>query len=530
MALSANDLKLLRSIVELGQRIEKIWPSNEAQKLLIDLKAAIASCSSAEAESLSRLSAHDRHLSSEMTSRHLLTILVPFERLLGRTLRDDEIFIQENDGSPDLVARDTRPLVVVADHIRSAFNVGAILRTAEALGAERAVLTGYSPTPDDEKTARTSMGAQLSLPWTSRTKTREAIDELKNEGYSIIALETAEDAQDIDTFEWPERSALILGNERFGIDHETLASVDHLVRIPLHGIKNSLNVGIACGIAIQAYRRCIDIRAKKSAPDSKLTVHPIGFFRCSSLHPYEARRQGSDNHSNAVGIIEFNGGQNFQQALKDLEGFERVWLIYQFHRNQSWKPQVIPPRGPRIKRGVFATRSPYRPNPIGLSCVRLEKIEGLKVFVSEFDLLDGSPVLDIKPYLPYADAFANARAGWTTALDEQLHEVRFSTDAENQLQWLESQGVTQIRDFLRAQLEYAPLDEQRKRVAKDPQSSAQFVIAYRTWRATFSLAQESATIEVIAIHSGYSDLERRDLEHDKYSDKTLHQAFVDRFT
>jgi tRNA-Thr(GGU) m(6)t(6)A37 methyltransferase TsaA len=101
--------------------------------------------------------------------------------------------------------------------------------------------------------------------------------------------------------------------------------------------------------------------------------------------------------------------RNFEQALKDLEGFERIWVIYLFHLNDSWKPMVTPPRNKGKKVGVFASRSPHRPNGIGLSCVTLNRIEGLNIYISNSDILDGSPVLDIKPYLPWSDSFPDSK-------------------------------------------------------------------------------------------------------------------------
>lgn len=107
------------------------------------------------------------------------------------------------------------------------------------------------------------------------------------------------------------------------------------------------------------------------------------------------------------------------ESLQDLEGFDRVWLIYHLHRSEGWRARVKPPRGPRRARGLFATRSPHRPNPIGLSCVRLVSVDGpgRRVVVADVDLLDGTPILDLKPYVPYADAFPDARAGWVDEVD-----------------------------------------------------------------------------------------------------------------
>ena len=103
-------------------------------------------------------------------------------------------------------------------------------------------------------------------------------------------------------------------------------------------------------------------------------------------------------------------------ALRDLDGFDRVWLITHLHLNPSWGPLVRPPRG-GVRRGVLATRSPHHPNPIGLSAVHLDRIEGAVLHIRGLDLIDGTPVLDIKPYVPYCDAFPQSAAGWVDELD-----------------------------------------------------------------------------------------------------------------
>jgi len=104
------------------------------------------------------------------------------------------------------------------------------------------------------------------------------------------------------------------------------------------------------------------------------------------------------------------------EAFRDLAGFERIWLIFAFHRSQGWKTEVRPPRAGG-KRSVLATRSPHRPNAIGLSAVRLLSVETGALRVHGIDLLDGTPILDIKPYVPYADAFPGSVAGWIDAID-----------------------------------------------------------------------------------------------------------------
>lgn len=121
------------------------------------------------------------------------------------------------------------------------------------------------------------------------------------------------------------------------------------------------------------------------------------------------------------GTIVFNPEFRNADALRGLEGFSHIWIIWEFSEavREEWSPTVRPPRlGGNTRLGVFATRSPFRPNPIGLSCVRLEKVElsspnGPVLHVSGADLMDGTPIYDIKPYIPYTDCQPDATAGFT---------------------------------------------------------------------------------------------------------------------
>ena len=101
----------------------------------------------------------------------------------------------------------------------------------------------------------------------------------------------------------------------------------------------------------------------------------------------------------------------FTPALDDLEGFERIWLIYWMDRSLRFQLSVVPYRD-RRERGLFATRAPSRPNPIGLSVVRLLRREGAILHVADVDMLDGTPLLDVKPYVPAFDAHSSSKAGW----------------------------------------------------------------------------------------------------------------------
>jgi tRNA-Thr(GGU) m(6)t(6)A37 methyltransferase TsaA len=118
--------------------------------------------------------------------------------------------------------------------------------------------------------------------------------------------------------------------------------------------------------------------------------------------------------------------KRYAKGLKDLGGFERIWLIFLFHRSKPHK-MMVPPFMDKTPRGLFSTRSPSRPNPIGISCVRLRKVEGNVLHVSELDILDGAPLLDIKPYQP-SDCFPNIRLGWMDKVwkDRPASDGRFT--------------------------------------------------------------------------------------------------------
>ena len=128
------------------------------------------------------------------------------------------------------------------------------------------------------------------------------------------------------------------------------------------------------------------------------------------------------------GTVVFEPEYRDSEALRGLEGFSHLWLIWQFSGavREIWSPTVRPPRlGGNARLGVFATRSPFRPNPLGLSCVKLEAIEkhpadGTVLIVSGVDLMDGTPIYDVKPYLPYADCIPEARGGFAASAPEPL--------------------------------------------------------------------------------------------------------------
>ena len=138
---------------------------------------------------------------------------------------------------------------------------------------------------------------------------------------------------------------------------------------------------------------------------------PIGVIRT----PFSEQRETPIQPAYAQGVrgtLEVDPA--YREALADLDGFERIWVIYRFDRAKAFQPLVVPYRD-AVVRGLFATRAPSRPNPIGLSVLRLLGIDGTVVHVTDVDVLDGTPLLDIKPYVPAFDAFPDAAAGWLDA-------------------------------------------------------------------------------------------------------------------
>ncbi len=246
------------------------------------------------------------------------------------------------------------------------------------------------------------------------------------------------------------------------------------------------------------------------------SIHPIGTFHSDAKYPYDVPRQGAVAER-SLGVIRLLSGFHFEEALTDLDGFDTIWIVFLFHQNKDWHPMVRPPRHTERKVGLFATRSPYRPNPIGISAVHLERICGLEIWISRHDLLDGTPILDIKPYLPYADSFPNASLGWTEEKTELEFQVIFSETAEAQLQWRETHGVSCIRQFLLTQLGYDPLNSDRHRFVDS-------ALAYRTWRAVFTVV-DKRVVSVQQILSGYSPEELASPD-DPYHDKAIHREYI----
>lgn len=164
-----------------------------------------------------------------------------------------------------------------------------------------------------------------------------------------------------------------------------------------------------------------------------MEILPIAVIRTEFPEKFGIPRQ-SGLASSLRGRIVFNEGYKDPSALRGLESFSHLWLIWEFssNRHSDWHPTVRPPRlGGNATMGVFATRSPFRPNPLGLSCVELDRIEystaeGPIIYVRGADLMDGTPIYDIKPYIRYADSRPDAVCGYADEIPQKTLEVVMS--------------------------------------------------------------------------------------------------------
>jgi tRNA-Thr(GGU) m(6)t(6)A37 methyltransferase TsaA len=230
-------------------------------------------------------------------------------------------------------------------------------------------------------------------------------------------------------------------------------------------------------------------------------LRPIGFARTPFKDKKDAPRQSAV--SDASGTIELEDTAEMRDALADLATWTHIWIVYVFHeRGEGWSPKVQPPRS-EVTRGVLATRSPHRPNPIGLSAVRLDRIDGCTLHVTGVDMIDGTPVLDIKPYVPYTDAIDEASDGWLRADPEPPWSVEWAERASEQVAWLASQGV-ELREPIEKSLALGPEPHAYRRIKKDGGvgGKAAWQLAIKDWRARFEI-RENRTLRVLELRSGW---------------------------
>ena len=230
--------------------------------------------------------------------------------------------------------------------------------------------------------------------------------------------------------------------------------------------------------------------------ERRLTLTPIGIVRSPFTEKMQAPRQPNTPQAKA-GTIELFAGHDFEHALEDLLTFRYIWLLFWFDQSEGWRPKVLPPRSEK-RRGVFATRSPHRPNPIGMSLVELTGIDGLVLSVEGLDLLDGTPLFDIKPYIPYADSRGDADHGWLEATDPKpSFGVEFSEAARTALALLQGFGI-ELEAPIRQVLELGPEPHPYRRIRKTEDGAC---LSLKDFRVSFTSAGRSIVVTEIA--TGY---------------------------
>jgi 23S rRNA (guanosine2251-2'-O)-methyltransferase len=247
-ALSSDQIKKLRSLLELSLQIETQNETGAFDSAQLEkLSHLLLELNNENLCELKRLAEIPKHFSSGMTLRHFTNLMIPLERLLDRALRDDDFLTQTTDHPEKVPAR--RPIYFVLDNIRSAFNVGSIFRLADCVGACEIFLCGYTPGPEQEAVVKTALSANKYVSSRHCENVEEALIYLKSKSIRIVALETVEKSTSLFSTRIQGPTAFLVGNERFGLNYSLLKEVDEVRHIPLHGVKNSLNVAQALSVA-----------------------------------------------------------------------------------------------------------------------------------------------------------------------------------------------------------------------------------------------------------------------------------------
>jgi tRNA G18 (ribose-2'-O)-methylase SpoU len=241
-----------------AQAIEEVWDDPVARQRAV-LACRLWLSRQEQVPHLHKLAAL---LDPAMDRRALAALLAPIERAVARRRVTDVDILEADAPTADAVGN-PMPLTVVVDCLRSAFNLGGIFRTAECLGVSRLWLCGYTADPMQAQVAQAAMGTERLVAWQAWPRVGDALAALRGEGVACVALETVREAVAPDAYAWPFPCALLLGNERFGLDPETLRQADGVVRIPVHGRKNSLNVVTAFAVCGYAVRRAWDAGGRR---------------------------------------------------------------------------------------------------------------------------------------------------------------------------------------------------------------------------------------------------------------------------
>lgn len=232
------------------------------------------------------------------------------------------------------------------------------------------------------------------------------------------------------------------------------------------------------------------------------SIEPIAIIRTPFKEKFGTPRQPGLTPS-AVATIEFHDGFANSEAIRGLEEFSHLWLVFAFHLNwnEGWKPTVRPPRlGGNTRIGVYATRSPFRPNPLGLSAVKILAIkeDGAKISIDVEgpDLIDGTPIFDIKPYIAYSDAIPDAQSSFASVAPPPLLQVVFSEEAQKQLEVYRDASPKLERLLVEAlQLDPRPAYKQKEADNRD------YWTLIGGYDVRWSTAGQNLTVQTIQIKS-----------------------------
>lgn len=199
-------------------------------------------------------------------------------------------------------------------------------------------------------------------------------------------------------------------------------------------------------------------RYEQPKMNDQIVLEPIGHLRSCYPEKFGTPRQPG-LVPEATAELEIVPSLQPELAFEGLEKFSHVWLIFGFHKNtnSTYRPKVHPPRLEGKTIGVFATRSPHRPNPIGLSLVRLEKISNNTLFLSGVDLIDGTPIYDIKPYITAIESIPKAQTGWVDSATDPKIEFEWPAEQAKELEnWAKSSKKPELKNLIEATLKRDP--------------------------------------------------------------------------
>jgi tRNA-Thr(GGU) m(6)t(6)A37 methyltransferase TsaA len=253
-----------------------------------------------------------------------------------------------------------------------------------------------------------------------------------------------------------------------------------------------MSKGKACEVEHHLHHRGV---AQELDHDA-LTIRPIGYVRSGKSVKFAARHQPDESAEESC-VLELLPQEELKRGLQDLSGFSRIWLIWWFHRNDTWRSLVLPPRGPAHRRGVFATRSPHRPNAIGMTPVKLLGIDGFDLHLGPCDLVDGTPVFDIKPYIPAYDAFPEESSGWLAEADaweqrDPQYRVAYEPLAQVQATWLRDEWGIDFLETAEGILSRDPSPHRTRRIRR--KSADECEMGCGAWRLRFHCEQDRVVI------------------------------------